>query len=302
MLAAFVSGIVASLTPCTIVIIPVLLYRFGLNKDKSIKWVELIQLLVGFITGFFVIASLINVLNSNLIYNISRIVLATTFILLGISQLLGKLTFNSIKSISNPLLLGLLLPIMVNLSPCVLPIFASFIGFGLSINSFILVVAFAFGMLFPAVLVVILGKSMYKLLYKGSAIIGRVERFFGILLVFSGVYLNFQVLNLTRLDIILTIVFFVGLTSFFTYQVFFKNKMFNLANVLMLIAFLILGYIVLHNCYNDVIIYRELVINACGKSYCKVCTKCAKLFTVSTFLGVFGYYMSLKTDFNIKNK
>jgi len=317
MLASYISGIVATLTPCTIVIIPVFIYRFGLyaeeNTRKLIK--ELSLTLMGFLIGLFATASLFNQLLNSPLNNLLRLLLGTVFIILGVLQLANKFSLNLIKSHSNSFVLGFILPWAISFSPCVLPFFFFFFAGGVSGGDvFVRISMFGLGLLSPAILVSIMGNRMMQMMKKTTPLMGKIEKFSGLLLIATGIYLNFEMLNIRSLDIAIATIFFSTLILFAAYTVFIKNKLINIPNILMFISFGIFSYIFFNHCYGEIKhnpdtlkpipgITTTYQISQCGAETgeCEVCNRCATLFTTAALIGSVGYLLADSKYFNKKS-
>jgi len=317
MLASYISGIVATLTPCTIVIIPVFIYRFGLYAEKNSKKLikELFLTLFGFILGLFVTALLFNQLLNSPLNNLLRLILGTAFIILGVLQLANKFSLNLIKNYSNSLVLGFVLPWAISFSPCVLPFFATIVAGGIDSGEiFIRISMFGLGLLSPAILVSIMGNRMMQMMKKTTPFMGKIEKYSGVLLIGTGIYLNFEILNIRTLDITIATIFFSILILFAAYTIFIKNKLINIPNILMFISFGILSYIFFNHCYGKTThnpdtlkpipgVTSSYQMSQCGAKTgeCEVCNRCATLFTVAAFIGSAGYLLASSKYFTSRN-
>ncbi len=310
MITAFITGIATALTPCTIVIIPIFLYRFGIwGKDESkILFKDIFLTIFGFMISLMSVGIIFEyVINSN-IFNAVRLILGTLFIILGVLQIFNKLNINIVTKSSNSFVLGLLFPWVLSFSPCVLPIFTAFLSSQISTGQIIIkLLVFGLGVLTPAILISVIGNRLFEIFKKGSKAFYLIEKFSGVIIVLSGIYLNFQLLDIKSLDIAISSMIFLFIIIFSAYLVFIKQRRINLANILMFLSFLILWGTFSFNCYNEAM-HRQtlnsirLDINqySCVRDNgnCKECMRCAKLFSLSAILGSIGFVISLRS----KNK
>lgn len=316
MFQSFVFGLIASLTPCTIVLIPIFLYRFGMwgSEKNNVLYKELLLTLGGFILSFLTIGFLFNLVFSSPYISVFRFVIGGLLVLFGFLQLFGLYNFANSSKVNNPFLLGLLLPWFVSFSPCVIPFFGITLTSGLASGElFLTVFLFGLGLLLPSILVSIIGERFMFLLRKTTKTMASVEKYSGLLIIFAGIYLNFQIMEFKNTDLYIVSAFFAIFTLVGFYFVFIKNKLINLPNILMFISLIILSVAMFSNCKNK--IYQSHLDNLlAGRGFqlentafvkdgyscsgeianCEVCKRCAILFSTSVFLGSLGFVLSYR--------
>lgn len=323
MITSFIAGIAAALTPCTVVLIPIFLYRFGITVDSSqltaedrnikLRWITakkflgLVQVVAGFLLSLIIIGLLFDQIASSEFFNVLRLVLGTTFIIIGVLQLAGQFNFTSIKRIANPFLLGLILPWVLSFSPCVIPIFSALISSQLSNGEIYLkLLAFGVGLLTPAILTALLGTKLFEFMKKASRSLVVIEKLSGVIIIVSGIYLNFQVLQLRSLDIVISGLIFAVLILLATYYSIFIRQHVKISNVLIFTSVLLLWGIFTFNCYNETshtkdveneIHSSDTATCIAGEEKCEACTRCAVLYSLSASIGATGYVIAnKKTD------
>lgn len=311
MLAAFISGIATALTPCTIVIIPIFLYRYGIwgNKDKKILVKDILLVLFGFIASFLLIGLVFDRISNSDFYNLVRLLLGTAFIVMGVLQFAGKFSINILNKVSNSFVLGFLLPWTLSFSPCVLPIFSAFLALNVSEGViYIKLLIYALGILTPGVLVAILGNKLFEFMKRSGKAFSLIEKLSGIIIIVSGVYLNFQILDIRQMDIIIAGITFALVLLVSGYIVFVIQKKTTLSSVLMFLSIFILWIIFIFNCYketlpinssNQKVLAKEVVSCGLQEEPCEICKRCATLFSIAAILGGSGYLLSQS---NIRSK
>lgn len=313
MLQSFILGILASLSPCTIVLIPVFLYRFGLVSSVNHKtlYKDLVLSLIGFLVSLIFVGLFFNILFTSVYVNVFRFIVGGGLIVLGFLQLFGIYTFSSKSKINNPFLFGLFLPWFISFSPCVIPFFALTLSSGLVTGEIIVdILLFGLGVLAPSFFVAIIGDRFMALLKKSRSIMTVIEKYSGILIILAGIYLNFQIIAFEKIDLYFVLAFMLVLVAFAIYIVFIKHKLISIANILMFASMFIIVYIMFFNCKSS-IYNNHLNELLSGKGFrtlnynnqedyqcshldtdCEVCRECANLFSVSVVLGSIGFIFS----------
>ncbi len=308
MFLTYISGVVAGLTPCTVSLIPIFLYRFGIWSGEKKQKAQILNISL-FITGFLINMTLIGLgiqyLTQSNFANILKLILGSIFIILGILQLTQSLSLNFVKKVINPFLLGLIMPLSISLSPCVLPIFSTILSSGItSQKAFIKLISFSLGLISPGILSALIGNIFLKTIRNISGILEKFENYLGIILIFSGIYMNFQTLHITKLDIILGGIFWITVSILGFYSLFNKkiSKIYKIGNILIITAYLILGYLFLSNCYKLSDNSTEINKFQCHhQEECEVCRKCGWLFSIAALSATSGYIIKKKgVKFKIK--
>ncbi len=308
MIGAYLTGLTAGLTPCTVVIYPLFLYRFGVWGDKKSKVLlkEILLTLMGFLLSLVLTGLVFDFLSKSEVFNALRLILGTLLVVLGVLQLAGKFSVSVFKRVTNPFLLGFTLPFVLSFSPCVFPFFTSLLPASLSSGSVLMsILSFGMGLISPALLMAFLGNRILNLAQKGGRFFYYIEKFSGLIVIFSGIYLSLQILEIKSLDIIFASVFFGVFILLTAYYSFWVKKRFNLANLLMFLATVILWFVFSFHCYtsavNEVRDFEfkggqsvSAVTSQCSgePEECPLCQRCAILFGLAALLGSAGFVIS----------
>jgi cytochrome c biogenesis protein CcdA len=301
MIFAYISGVLSVLTPCTIVLLPIFLYRFGINRDDSKVLIkDLLWAAFGFIVGVAGVALFMNLVAASDYASVIRAIIGMILIIVGLLHLFGKYRFSMAGQNLHPFLWGLILPWSVSLSPCVMPIFSSFISVSLvSGEVWLKIISFALGLISPAIVIAIIGNKAMELLGKSASLMSKIEKYSGLLLIFSGIYLNFQMMKIEIIDLTVVTVFFVLMFSFIVVALRKSERLLTLGGISFIVSLLILLFVVVTNCRHNM--YGEITEGVaeveemhCSTKQgveCEVCKRCAVLFTVSAFSGVCGFLL-----------
>lgn len=229
---ALLAGVVAAFTPCTLALIPIFLYRFGIwggepnskgNQKSDIRFVakELGLLLIGYMLSFVAFGWLLNGLFGSDFINIVRLTLGSLLVFFGLMQLGGQISFSFINKVSNPLVTGAIIPLIISLSPCVLPVIAPLVaGSGSTGSSVLTFTLFGIGILIPAIVLSIGGNRLIKYFRKSSKLVANIERFSAILILASGIYLSAQLINITGSEVAISALVMLILILGVAYSIF----------------------------------------------------------------------------------
>jgi cytochrome c biogenesis protein CcdA len=310
MLFAYLSGILSVLTPCTIVLLPIFLYRFGINNDDSkVLFKDLAWAILGFIVGVAMVAVTLNFLSASDYAGVIRSVIGMVLIILGVLHLVGRYRVSIAQNKLHPLFWGLILPWSVSLSPCVMPIFSSFLSVSLvSGEVWLKIVSFALGLLSPAILIAVIGSKATNLLKKSAGIMQKIEKYSGLLLIISGVYLNFQMMKIRFVDLTVVGVFFGAMFLFLVFGLWKSKRLFSFGGISFLISIFLLFTLVLTNCRHNMYetaggvgtnrntavadLETEMQCSADKGLDCPVCKRCAVLFSFAALSGAGGYLLA----------
>lgn len=211
--SAFVAGVIAAFTPCILAIIPVFLYRFGIwNAKQDTKpglgkvLRELGLFILGFFVSFIATGLLLNQLTNSAYVNATRLTLSFILILAAILQLFHRLNIYVFSRFTNPLLLGLVTPFVVSLSPCVLPYFTLILADSNVLTILPKFILFGAGILTPPIVIALIGKFALNLFRKSSKVLAKIEAWSPLLILLSGLYLGSQLIEVTQQDVIIATV------------------------------------------------------------------------------------------------
>lgn len=110
-LTAFPAGLAAALSPCVIILIPLLLSK--VNGMKGKRWIQLLMLLFGFLSTFIVIGFFLKQLMESSFQSGFRLGLGLLFITLGCQSFFGKVGSVSFPLFDNSFLMGGVFAILV---------------------------------------------------------------------------------------------------------------------------------------------------------------------------------------------
>lgn len=216
--SALLAGLVAAFTPCTLAIMPIILYRFGIggNKQKAKNTVSLLFLVATFVVSFLIAAILLrDILNGPLV-NTSRLLLGFVLIYASFLTWQGRGINSIFNKLASPITIGMALPWAVGLSPCVLPWLALST---LTSTNYMSVILFAIGLIAPAVLLAFFGNTALNSSRKIAQFSNKIEKIAPLLLVLTGVYLMLQLLGPTTIDIAITFAFVAFIYIFQTWSI-----------------------------------------------------------------------------------
>lgn len=204
--SALIAGVIAAFTPCILALIPLFLYRFGVwgndgKKRKRSIVGEIGLLMLGYFISFTLSGIVFQQLSNSTFVNATRLTLGTLLFMIGVLQLFGFLSVQVINKFSNPLAIGLVLPFVISFSPCVLPYFSTLLAGSISADSVFNFWLFGLGVLIPAIIISIFGKFALNLFRRTNGWLHKIERISGLLIVFSGLYLASQLVQITQVDV-----------------------------------------------------------------------------------------------------
>lgn len=232
--SAYIAGLIAAFTPCMLVLIPIFLYRFGLwgnnvtGKRKSKLFAELALLLAGFFISFILSGIAFERLLGSDYVNITRLFVGSLLVFLGILQFRGSVDFTIISKLTNPFLLGLVLPWIISFSPCVLPFVSTLLisSETSSIVDFSVVtrfVLFGAGILTPSIVIAIVGNYGLGVAKTLSKKLRYIDKIAPVLLILAGFYLSSQMVYLTSKDVLIVGLLWISIILYIFYRVFLKS-------------------------------------------------------------------------------
>ncbi len=322
LLNSLISGMIASFTPCVLVLFPIVMYRF--MKDEKLVKKDYFLFILGFLSSFLLAGFvLFNFLNSSF-QNVVKFVLGFFLITLGALELFNKINTLNIKPIMNTYLYGFLFAFAVSISPCALPFLGSMIGLGINFNMLINFLLFGLGLLTPSFLFLFVSKNILSKIMKSKKYLYYFSKFMSIILILTGAYISLTITNLKVLEIYIS-GFILFLLIFFIFFTFLKTKKLKeflfiprLILFLSLISFLAVYIFSCSSDLNKKNNFNSLFKNnfnnkgydismveqtQCGYNTlkCEICMKCFKLFSITLFLTFAGNFLLLIFD-KKKNK
>lgn len=313
LIISLISGILAAFSPCSIVLIPVLTYKF-FKKQKN-QTNKIIKLVLGFSFTYIIFSYLLSSLFTSIVQNGIKLGLGMIFIILGILSIMNKINPLNFPLIKNEFLLGIVFALILSINPCTLPYLGIIISLSkvkLLLNLFV----FGIGLIIPAILFSILGQKFLSFIHKNNKLIHFINKLMSIILILSGVYLALGIKDFGKYDmiisgIILVIIFIILIKAFFLINK--KSDFLKINNILLILALIILMIAIIWQCSNTVLsknnskeVFFELeketiitheVCTANNISNCEICQKCLILFGISLILG----FTSILIDNKYKN-
>lgn len=261
LLVSYSSGLLASISPCVIIFIPLILFKFLdtnkhntnnkstilphtnysnsiNNSNKRISW-DLIEFLIGFQLFYLLFSYILSGLLTSQIATSCKLGLGSLFLL---GSILSE--SNSCYSISNMyifkynIITGAVFSLLLSFNPCSIPFLALILSMNsnltnanllfihftatryITINVPILMNLFVFGqgLLTPSLIVILLGKSAFKMINnKLSSFTEKVKNYSNWLLAATGAYLMWNNWYLSAYDYYILILFALG-NAYFLYS------------------------------------------------------------------------------------
>jgi len=192
----YISGVLAAGSPCVVVLIPLILYRFRGNTH----FMQLLYFTSGFIVSYVGLGYAASQAMRSPFQNGFKLGLGAIFTLLGVLSSKGKVAppeMNLLKG--NEFILGAGFALLISVNPCTLPFLAIVISLHTT-NALISLSFFGLGMLTPSLLFVLVGKASIKAFTKYGEILQVINKVMNLILCFSGGYLVISTLSLTIYD------------------------------------------------------------------------------------------------------
>ena len=308
--SSFLLGLVAAFTPCVIVLIPAIVYRFS---GENFSWKGVLGFSGVFVAVFFLIAQFFSYLFSSSVKFGFHLGIGIFFIILGILALRGRINPLNFPAIKNPYLFGLIFALIVAANPCSF----AYLGVILASNKFAAIdlIAFSIAMLLPALLFAIFGNSLLKYTKKTSKITNGITHLMNLLLIAMGVYLIFKIRSFGLGDaiaaaVLILLSFYILLKA--TY--FFKHRI-DWKKILLLVALIgIMAASIIHcnyyaslqtdtTRYNYLTGFEQPVQPTCSSDIddCETCMRCITVFSISAALGGIGIFLASRWSRNKKD-
>lgn len=287
---AFVSGILAAFSPCVVVLIPLVLYRFIENGNRQAKGIALMS--AGFI-AFFVIAGIVfSSLFQSEFQNGLRLALGMLFIALGILSYSDKINPMNFPIVKNPFILGAAFALAISVNPCTLPFLSITVGLELA-SALPSLVAFGAGMLAPAILFVIFGQQAINYAKKGGRIMHKAKKLMDAILALTGIYLAITIKQFGQADSLAVSLFLLGFFALLLRMLFIVNSKSDLAKpqtilLVMALALVIIAALVHCTAYIENS-PADLSVATCHtgifEQACETCVRCASIFAFAAAIG-----------------
>ncbi len=300
-LLSFTSGIIASFTPCVIVLFPIVLYRF-FNKQKN--FLEYGKFVFGFIFSFILFGYLLFGLFSSPVANGIKLGLGLLFSILGILALLDRINPMNFPLIKNSFLLGSSFALILSFSPCAIPYLSLMIATSNSI--FIDIILFGIGLISPSLLFAFFSQQIMNFAKKSGKIFHSINKLMSFILIATGVYLAISITSFNYHDLFVSItflgmMFFVLIKSFFIINK--KKDFLKIKNIILFIALLLILVATLYQCNNNISHYGETDMMTCTfDETCEICNRCLYIFGSAALLGISAIFGVSKIKIREKTK
>ncbi|MGM5480459.1 MAG: cytochrome c biogenesis protein CcdA [Nanobdellota archaeon] len=303
-LAIFLSGILTAFTPCVIILIPALVYRFSQEKTSDI--LKQGGLFIASFLGMFILAGgiLDQVLDSTFKYGF-QLGVGILFVVLGILALKNKFNPLQFPLIKNPILFGLVFAIVTAINPCTF----AYVGIisTISTNMLATLLVFALGLLLPSIVFLIFGTHLIAKIKKAVKVIHYVNLVMNILLIGMGIYLILTIQSFGFADVIITsilllLTFIVILRSYYVFSN--KKTLLTIRTALLFLA--LIGIIIasIIHCNHFITTNTDPSANSpfleesnnqqptCNQHQetCQTCNRCKILFSISVIIGFLAVF------------
>jgi len=279
------AGILASFTPCVIVLFPITLYRFISAKKVNLRDYGLYA--AGFLFTLVLIGLFFQKIFESEIGNGIKLGISIGLIVLGILQLLHKINPLNLPVVKNTFAFGMLFAIAIGINPCTLPFIGSV--FALSSGEILINLAlFGIGILIAPTLFLLFGRKFLAYSKNLSSQLARIEKFLAVLLVLAGLYMGWNVLGLTTTDVIVSSVFilFIILLILKIFLIEHSVKeLLTIPRLLLITSLLIIWFVITYHCYGSIEVGMQAAV--CSMS-CHICQRCLVLFGISAVVGIVG--------------
>jgi len=287
------AGIMASFTPCVVVLFPITLYRFISAEKVNFKDYGLYVL--GFLFAFALLGILFQKIFESEIGNGIKLGIAITLIVLGILQLMHKVNPLDLPVVKNTFAFGIIFALAVGINPCTLPFIGSI--FALTSSEILInLVLFGIGILVAPTLFLLFGRKFLSYSKTLSSQLGKIEKFLAILLILAGAYMGWHVLGLTTTDVIVTSVFIfiilLIILKIFLIEHSFKELL-TISRILLIASLIIIWFVITYHCYGTVEVGMQAAV--CSMT-CYICQHCLILFSISAIIGIVGVLILTKFE------
>lgn len=210
---AFASGCLSAVSPCVLVLIPLLLFRFARPRHGAVVQVELFDKdaalnhgrapaaeqgraplgeLAWFVAGFecaYVVFGLgVSTLFSSAVQAGIKLGLGCLFAVTGTVSLTDRIDPLHLPVFHSPALMGAAFAALISFNPCTVPFLAVIISMSTS-NAMWALVWFGAGLLTPALCFVALGKSFVGSMQRWERLLHALNRAMSLVLVAAGLWL-----------------------------------------------------------------------------------------------------------------
>jgi len=314
---SYFSGLVAAFTPCVIVLMPILLYRFFHEKSK--QWFDFSMFVLSFLISYVIFGYFLSSIFTSIIQEGLKIGLGLLFVILGILAIMRRLNPINFPLIKNIYLLGFVFAMIISFNPCTLPYLSLIISINSQFYLIFSLIFFAFGLITPSILFAIFGNKILVFSNKSGRVLDSVNKLMHLVLIFSGVYLMFgiktiDVYDLYLISFFIIFIFYILIKSFFIIGS--KKDFMKFGNILLIFSLFLILFTAFSHCEgnitskasenklienlfvsspNSTIVGGNNVKNniySCNGdiSTCKVCRRCIYIFSFAVLIGFIGLF------------
>lgn len=316
---SFISGIIASMTPCIIVLLPILLYRF--HNKKKVEYKEIFLFSIGFLVPFIIIGSLFSSLYNSSIQDGIKLGMGLLFIIIGILAIKNKINPMNIKIVKNPLLFGALFSFALSINPCTIP----YTGLILTLSKteiLFQMFIFGLGLITPSIIFGIIGQKLINFSKTNSNVIKKITHLMNFILIASGIYIITTLREFSRKDSLTTIIFIIFIFIILIRSYFLINTKKDLKkpiNIILFISLILILFAATYHCdhfikenklnqnsftftdfanLNQSVQQSLLEHESCNihNENCETCKRCTYIFGFATFLGFSSIILTNKIN------
>ena len=289
-LVYILAGATLSFMPCSAFLLPIISYLFlALPKNKA-RYLRILEFIVGFSIGFAAIGLLVKFIGSNPLAIGFKLAISLVFIALGILSAI-KPTFIGINfqvKTKSIFAYGFLLPLVLSLSPCGLPILA-----GVLVQFNILYFVYLwFGALLPYLAIILFAEIMQKVTHKIVKFTYWLEKSAFLLFIISGIYGLYSLEIFSNFDLSVGLGLFAALSLVILFYKLHKNSKQAVFIVTLYTFFILVWFFIFNFCNQH--IEKNITYNfSCGHPIvCPYCLKCYIVFLLGVVISVLLFVIS----------
>ena len=160
LIISYFSGLVAAFTPCVIVLMPILLYRFFHENKKDFLNFSIFT--TSFILSYLIFGFFLSSLFTSSFQNGIRVGLGFLFVILGILALMSRLNPINFPLFKSNITLGIIFSLIISFNPCTIPFLSVIISLNTNFNIIINMLLFALGIITPSIFFAFFSKKNIK--------------------------------------------------------------------------------------------------------------------------------------------
>lgn len=197
---SYSSGLLAAVSPCVVVLIPLVLFRFMSDtKRKSAHAHEppkrtphrdVLLFAVGFQFSYLLFGYFLSQLLTSSIQNGFKIGLGSLFVMLSALSITNRLDPMHMPLFDNTFLMGVSFALLLSFNPCTVPFLAVIISLNTR-DALLALLCFGQGLLTPSLVFIYLGRGCINMVKKKGQIMHWLNKLMSAMLGMMGVYLIF---------------------------------------------------------------------------------------------------------------